>query len=282
MHGSGSPAYYIVEGDAWIEAVGSQVRLTAGDLVMFRRWDAHILSSSPKEPCKTIMKVVAHTGVTPWMPRDLLERPTELSWGGAGRPTRILSMCFRLEQPERSPLLLGLPAMIHIRADDARMQRWLQPVLEFIREETQAQQAGYAMVSSRLADLLFMQIIRAQLLSRPDEVTGWLKGLSDPAIGRTLAAIGEDPGRRWRVDDLAKVAGVSRSNFAKLFSAKMGVSPLEHLTRHRMQIAAERLSQGAMVKTLAGELGYATSYAFAKAFKRQHGQSPGHFGRQRR
>lgn len=281
MRGSGSPAHYIVSGDAWLETSGERVHLTAGDLVMFPRWDHHIMRSAPEVPSETIIDIVTNAGSTPWMPGDLPDQPIRVEWGGDGALVQVLSMTFRLEDPEHSALLLGLPGFMHIRAGDARMRQWLQPVLEFIAEETAAQQAGYALVSSRLADLLFMQIVRAQLVLRPEEVTGWLRGLSDPAIGRALAAIGSTPGRRWRVADLAKVAHLSRSSFAARFKSVTGVTPMEHITGHRMQIAAERLALGARVATLAQELGYATSYAFTKAFKRVHGQSPGRFARAR-
>jgi AraC family transcriptional regulator, alkane utilization regulator len=279
--GSGSPAYYLSAGELWLSSENQPPRrILAGDLLMFPRWTRHVLSSEPGLPARTIREVARIANAEIWIPGTLLEQPTRIVYGGGGNArTELLSMVFRMDSPEQDPLMLCLPRCIHIRGDDARMAPWIQPAIQFLTEESAARRLGYAMVASRLADLLFMQIIRAYVLLRPDEISGWLKGLSDVAIGRALAAMHERPGDHWTVASLARTAGLSRSGFAARFSSTMEITPLDYLTRFRMGIAADRLAHGSPVKPLANELGYATTFAFAKAFKRWRGQTPGVYAR---
>ena len=46
-----------------------------------------------------------------------------------------------------------------------------------------------------------------------------------------------------------------------------------------MTVAADLLEQGAGIADVAHQVGYANEIAFAKAFKRVRGVSPGQFGR---
>ena len=92
-----------------------------------------------------------------------------------------------------------------------------------------------------------------------------------------------DPARRWTVAELARVAGLSRAAFARRFRRAMGVAPLRHLTELRMRFAAEQLATNAdKLAAIAALVGYTSEFAFAKAFKRVFGISPGSFRSTRR
>jgi AraC-like DNA-binding protein len=96
-------------------------------------------------------------------------------------------------------------------------------------------------------------------------------------VARALAAMHAAPGRKWTVANLAEVSGFSRSVFAERFRKLTGTTPLEHLTGLRMLRARVRLREGAPVKSIADELGYRTSFAFAQAFKRRLGCPPSRY-----
>jgi AraC-like DNA-binding protein len=87
-----------------------------------------------------------------------------------------------------------------------------------------------------------------------------------------------DPAKPWRLTDLAKTAGMSRSSFAARFRETLGETPLEYLTRWRMMLAADRLAQGqATLAVVAPMVGYESESALGAAFKRVLGQSPRQF-----
>ena len=87
-----------------------------------------------------------------------------------------------------------------------------------------------------------------------------------------------EPGRAWRLGDLAKHVGMSRTSFALRFKANAGVAPLTYLQNLRMRIAEQGLRDGKMsVAELAESLGYESDSAFSNAFKRRTGMAPKHY-----
>jgi AraC-like DNA-binding protein len=75
--------------------------------------------------------------------------------------------------------------------------------------------------------------------------------------------------RDWSLEELAKLAGMSRSGFASTFKKKVGVSPLEYLTHWRMQAACELLEAGdENLSAIASAVGYASESAFSVAFNK--------------
>ena len=278
---SGSPCHAVREGGTWLLQSGLEpVYLTAGDLILFPRWDRHILASSPELQPELITDFLVRAGSRVWQPGELLDAPIRVQTEGTPR-CQMLSMVFRMEAPENNPLLTGLPKRVLIRKADIAMAGMLEPAMNFITEEAEGSRPGYAVISNRLAELLFMQIVRVQSLSAPQEMTGLLRGLADPMLARSLAAIHARPGARWTVASLAAACGLSRSTFAQRFHFLVGEPPKQYLNRLKMALATERLSGGAPVKVIAGELGYGTSFAFSEAFKRHFGCAPSLYGRLR-
>ena len=85
----------------------------------------------------------------------------------------------------------------------------------------------------------------------------------------------EQPGKDWRLPELAKAAGMSRATFAFHFKAAAGIGPLGYLAEWRMRLVERALRQnGASIAKLAQSLGYASESAFSHAFKRVTGRAP--------
>ena len=84
-----------------------------------------------------------------------------------------------------------------------------------------------------------------------------------------------EPARRWTLDALASVAGMSRSIFAERFRKRVGETPIAYLTRWRMVVASDRLTRtGDTLGRTARALGYESENSFNTAFKRVMGVSP--------
>jgi AraC-like DNA-binding protein len=89
-----------------------------------------------------------------------------------------------------------------------------------------------------------------------------------------------DPSRRWTVEELARLATMSRSAFALRFKQIVGDAPMEYLTHWRMLLAGDRLKNSSdSVSTIAFSLGYESESAFSTAFKRVMSQSPRQYQR---
>lgn len=137
---------------------------------------------------------------------------------------------------------------------------------------------GSEIVTTRLAEVLFIQVLRAHIASGPERNKGWLRAIFDPQMGTALSAIHNKVNTPWTVDSLAKAAGMSRSAFAARFKDLLGQTPLEYVTEWRMQKAMQLLlERDKKLIDVALSVGYESDAAFSKAFKRVVGASPGEY-----
>ncbi|MGK3992709.1 helix-turn-helix domain-containing protein [Sorangium sp. So ce1024] len=77
---------------------------------------------------------------------------------------------------------------------------------------------------------------------------------------------------------------MSRSGFAHAFREQVGDSPLRHLTRWRMDLAKEKLTEdpALALAEVALSVGYRDEAAFNVAFRREVGVPPGAYREQAR
>ena len=95
-----------------------------------------------------------------------------------------------------------------------------------------------------------------------------------------IGAMHAEPGRKWTLEALAKVAGMSRSSFAVRFKETVGEPAMDYLTRWRMIVASDRLANAGMsIAAVAPLVGYESESAFGAAFKRVMGYSPRQFAK---
>jgi AraC-like DNA-binding protein len=176
---------------------------------------------------------------------------------------------------ERGRLLSEvLPPLLHIgnSSAEASAMRWL---LEQLVKEVAGDRPGAMLASKQLAQLLCVQVIRSCLEASGPETAGWLRALNDVRIAPALRLIHREPERAWRVDELAREVGMSRTSFALRFKSVVGVAPLTYLMNLRMQFAEQGLRESSMsVSELGLSLGYATESAFSNAFKLTMGMAP--------
>jgi len=135
------------------------------------------------------------------------------------------------------------------------------------------------MVLQQLAITLLVQALRLHLAQGLKGGISWLFALGDPRMAAAITAMHNDPGRRWTLQLLAECAGMSRTVFTIKFKETVGQSPMEYLTRWRMLLAGERLTNSsASIAVVAHTLGYESESAFSTAFKRVMGSSPRQYG----
>jgi len=175
--------------------------------------------------------------------------------------------------PGRFPVLSTLPRQLHL---PGLSSGWRQSFARQVVEESQARRVGADSVLTRLAELMFVEVLRRYVETLPPEQRGWLAGLRDDAVGRALGLLHGDPAHPWTLDELAAGVAMSRSAFADRFTTLVGQPPMQYLAQWRMQLAARRLATGsAKVAAIAETVGYESEEAFSRAFKRLMGVSPG-------
>ncbi|MCW5831668.1 MAG: AraC family transcriptional regulator [Labilithrix sp.] len=170
-----------------------------------------------------------------------------------------------------------LPELVHVHgaSPEAAPLRW---ILEQILEERRAVRPGRAIASALLAQLLFVQALRAHLGGSGRLPSGWLRALRDERLAPALRLMHGDPGREWTLGELAKASAMSRTRFATHFKSIAGVAPLSYLTEWRMRLAQRALRDDQdSIGQIAASLGYASESAFSHAFKRVTGSAPRHY-----
>jgi AraC-like DNA-binding protein len=150
----------------------------------------------------------------------------------------------------------------------------LAPTCELLWAEAFAQeQAGRQVALDHLFDYFLILLIR-HIVGKGLVEDGVLAGLADPRLSQALIAMHEAPQRNWSLENLADVAGMSRTRFAARFRDVVGQTAIGYLTGWRMQVASSLLAKGTPVKSVASQVGYDDPAAFSRAFSKVIGCSP--------
>jgi AraC-like DNA-binding protein len=257
--------FAVLRGGCWLRTDGGSVlRMDEGDVVLLIAERSFVLASDLTLPAVDAREVFAG-------------RTTPIVSVGEGDDVLQIGGHVRLH-PTYAPMLHeALPPLIHVRASapEAATMRW---ILDRMVEESRGDLPGSGMARTQLAHLLFVQILRAHLSAGGPLQAGWLRAAADPRLGAALRLMHGEPGKPWRLEQLASAAAMSRTIFASQFKAAAGVAPLTYLARWRMRLAERALRQGDVpVAVLARDLGYASESAFSHAFKRIVGVSPSRY-----
>jgi len=271
----------IVRGSCYAALVGEPaVRLNEGDVIMFPRGDAHIMSSAPGMRAEVVDKAFYFTPRPRQLPFALTlttEGVTTATLDGGG-VEQVTVVCGFLGCDARpfNPLLDALPRVLHVSSthlgDDSLTSQFLRAA---VLESSRRRPGGEA-VLELMSKMMFVDVLRRYIDSLPPEQRGWLAGARDHAIGRALACMHGRPGENWTVERLAEETALSRSVFHDRFVYFVGQPPMQYLARWRMQVAAGLLRESnAKLIDIALEVGYESEAAFSRAFKRFVGVSPG-------
>ena len=263
--------HVLTEGRCYAGLVGEEpVELAAGDVIVFPQGDAHVMSSG------------RGVRIGPDVHASAPARYPGTVFLGDHGPRSASFVCGFLGCDRRpfNPLLAALPRRMHMRG---MSNAWLGGYTRQLTEESRLGRAGADCVLTRLAELMFIEVVRRYLDDLPPGQTGWLAGLRDEMVGRVLTLLHARPGHPWTLADLAGEAASSRSSLAKRFAELVGQPPMQYLTQWRIQVAANALAQsGAKVATIGAEVGYDSEAAFSRAFKKATGLAPGAWRESRR
>lgn len=251
---------------------GQTLELNAGDILVLPYGDGLVMYDRPgKEP----------DPVLPLLPPLPWETPPVLRYGGNGDMTRILCGFLHADEVLLHPVLSRMPAMLRMRWGEEQPR--LQGIVQYLLDETASSRPGAGCLLTRLADIMFVEILRQHAERGAPGGGSAFAALRDPLVGRALALMHRDPARRWTVEALANEIAASRSAFAERFSELVGMPPIQYLAQWRIHLAARRLADTALsTAAIAAEIGYESEPAFNRAFKRYTGAPPARWRRQQR
>jgi hypothetical protein len=225
------PFHIVAEGTCWLRMEGQEFVLAAGDIVAFPFGTAHALGAGASG---RLIRPGNDLPPKPWREIPILHY-------GEERPTvRLLCGFLQCDAMNFRPLRNALPPLLHARTRGADAG-WLAATIGQIVAEVDRPRSGGLSMLERLTEITFIELLRHQITARPGS-TGWLAALADPALGRSLSLIHDDPKREWSVRDLSAASGLSRSTLAERFETMLGTSdalrsrlaalPGQHGARH--------------------------------------------------
>lgn len=253
----------VVEGACWLRIEGDDqaIRAETGDVALLCTKRAFVLASDLSIPPQDAKAVFSGQGKT-------------FATLGDGRDCVQLGGHIALNATNGDFLASALPPLIHVRASSphAADLKWL--IEKLVREQTQ-DKPGAGIASAQIAQLMFVELLRAHLAASGLFPTGWLRALGNPRLAPSLRMMHAEPGRDWKLEELASECAMSRTTFALHFNASVGVTPLRYLTEWRMRLAERSLRESdAPIAAIGHSLGYTSESAFSHAFKRVIGHAP--------
>jgi AraC-like DNA-binding protein len=256
---------HVARGNCYLSLAGRDgaIPLTGGDCVLLAPNTTYALRDHPRSRAVSVYEIGRG------------DADGVIRLGGGGAASTIISGWFALDRASSRSFLDLLPPWILIRAEHERSVA-LKTTLESLSAELASPGPGSDVVLTRLADVLFIQALRAHVDSGGcTETPRWLRALADAQIGQSLRAVHAELAGPWTLATMARAAGMSRSAFAARFKTLVGETPLEYLTRWRMQTAGRLLrDRSRKLSAVARSVGYQTESAFTRAFRRVHGVGP--------
>jgi AraC-like DNA-binding protein len=265
--------HIVAAGSCWV-SVEDGVRhwARAGDVIVLPYADRYRMGGrSPAEAAS----ILAMLDPLPWTDLPVLRL------GGGGERTDVVCGYLHSRHPLFDPRLRALPAVFVVRPSEGAAA-WVRASIAYALEANAPSNRSGSAVSTRLPELVLLEVLDQHLALGPSADRGWLAALGDPLLAPALALIHGRPERPWTVADLATGAATSRSLLDERFRQVLGRSPIRYLTEWRMHLAQELLgSSDITVFELARRVGYRSEEAFARAFKRELGLPPGEWRRMR-
>lgn len=169
-----------------------------------------------------------------------------------------------------NPLVTALPDPL--RTDIEPGSR-LAAAAGLFTAEAAMPRCGRGATLDRLCEVMVVLLLR-DAIEAGATTPGLLAGLADARLHRSLVAIHDSPGERWSIEQLAEIAGMSRSHFLASFRRIVGRTPTAYLTAWRLTLARQDLRHGETVKAVANRYGFGSTAALSRAFSRQYGHPP--------
>jgi AraC-like DNA-binding protein len=267
--------YHVVKrGTCYGGLIGAPpIELCAGDVIVFPRGDAHVMSSAPH---MRESRDARHGDIGDLVRLATEPPPFALKVGETGAPqAEVVCGFLGCDARPFNPLITTLPRVLHVKAESSPADPYLSSLIALTLAESSAKRPGGECILARLSELMFVEVVRRHLQTLAPDQDGWLAGLRDPIVGRALSMLHARPAFEWTLESLAESAASSRSALAERFKELVGQPPMQYLAQWRMQIAARLLDErNATVAAVAYEVGYGSEAAFSRAFKKLVGVSP--------
>jgi AraC family transcriptional activator of mtrCDE len=264
-----APFHCVTHGACVIELsdLGRIIPLTSGDAVVLPHGARHVVRAA----------TTPAGAQGPFAIRSRRVGAIEIKSNTDGEPeTRLICGRLRFDRARDNLVHAALPdAIVVSAAADAPGASRMRMLMSAIQEEVEAERAGATAIATDLASALFVMVLRSHL-DCTQGASGMLGLLAHRQLGRAMAAMLNDPGRNWTLDELAAHAHASRASLVRMFRRTAQRPPLAMLTELRLELARRKLCGADVpIAAVAAEVGYKSESSFSRAFHRRFGMRPG-------
>lgn len=269
--------HLVVEGEAYVRFAHQPKKTYAvkkGTLALIPHGRGHHFFDGS---CKTITPLFD-------IPREEITDQYELLHFG-GRPGKTpsatdkksLTLCgaVNLSHPLSQLFLKSLPDVVLVDHWQETQKKWVDSTLELLFAEAKTPQFASKEIIMHLSEVLVFQAIR-NWFNEDAKAKPLMKAMKDERITRVIEKIQAHPNRRWSTQDMADEAGMSRSAFTERFTKLFDASPSSFVKNIKMELAEKYFRHRKLsIGEVSYRLGYDSEAAFARAYKRVKGVSPG-------
>lgn len=233
----------------WID--GDDYPVTAGDIFAIQGKTVHYFKERHKLGMYNVMFDARHLN-------SYLKKLQEIAGYNA---LFLLEPAYRRRHKFKSRLHISRHAL-----------NYVETVVRRMSDELREQKPGYdTMLLSFFLELLVF-------LSREYSTVEMPQAKSLYRIGNIIGELEKQYKRNWRLDEIARLACMSKSNLLAVFREATGYSPVEYLIRIRLQKAAEMLTATPLtISEIAPECGFNDSNYLTRQFCKVYKLSPREF-----
>jgi len=204
-------------------------------------------------------------------PEATMDSPTSCLTLGISRD-RLRQVCDQLNQKNPLPQELGewspqYDHVLHLFHTEATQQLLVRIVDSFLSNDSDRDLVLNLGVTELLSRMLRQQGRNFLLHCARNDPT--LNGLTD-----AVRYIDDHLAEAIDVEQLCRIACMSRSKFYQQFRHVMGTGPMEYLQQRRLERARELIAAGRGITEVCYEVGYVNPSHFTRRFHQQYGVSP--------
>jgi AraC-like DNA-binding protein len=259
--------HIVASGTCWVEAAGERHWASRGDVIVLPYGDDYAMGGTGADAERIpILSLVASP---PWDDLPVLRH------GAGGERTDVVCGYLFADDPLFDPRMGVFPPVFVVRPPEGPVATWVDSSVRYALAVTEEGASGRP-PSTRLPELLLIEVVRIHLATAPATDRGWMAALRDPVLAPALALLHGMPEQKWTVAALAAEVAVSRSVLDEKFRTMLGRSPIRYLTEWRMHLADDLLATTTYnLGEVARRVGYEAEESFSRAFKRSRGVAPG-------
>lgn len=233
----------------WID--GDDYPVTAGDIFVIQGRTAHYFKERHKLSLFNVMFDSKRLG-------NPLRKLQEIAGYNA---LFLLEPAYRRRHKFKSRLHISRHALVYV-----------ETVVKRMADELHRQLPGHdTMLLSSFLDLVVF-------LSREYSTVEIPQAKSLYRIGNIIGQLEKQFKRDWQLEEIARLACMSKSNLLTVFKEATGYSPIDYLIRIRLQKAAEMLiSTPLSISEIAPECGFSDSNYLTRQFRKVYNISPREF-----